>query len=53
VFLNDGTGLRYRLVTLSVGFNTSGVAIGDLDRDGRPDLVAAAEGGIRVFLNRP
>lgn len=52
VFLNDGTGLAYRLVSLPAGVNASGAAIGDLDRDGRPDIAVSADGGIRVFQNR-
>lgn len=52
VFLNDGTGLKYRQVKMPVGGAVASTATGDLDRDGRPDLVVGTPTGIRIFLNR-
>ena len=57
LFLNQGRG---RLVDASHASGTDipadsrAVAIGDLDEDGRPDLVVRSSGGgaLRVFLNR-
>jgi len=35
-----------------LGVNAAGVAIGDLNRDGRPDIVLATDGGVSVRVNQ-
>jgi hypothetical protein len=42
--VSAGSGLDF------VGFNT-GVAIGDVNNDGRPDVLITQYGGVRLFLN--
>jgi hypothetical protein len=55
VLLNDGTG-KFRVdatYRLAAGNEATGVAIGDLNHDGRPDLVVAdPDSGIDVLLNQ-
>jgi hypothetical protein len=55
LYANDGGG-RFRDVTaaagLDVGFYGQGVAVGDYDNDGDPDLFLTAVGPDRLFENR-
>jgi hypothetical protein len=55
LYRNDGTG-RFENVTagsgLDVSFYGTGLAIGDYDADGLPDLFVAAVGPDRLFHNR-
>ena len=47
--------IQLRDVTAGAGVSTApggGVAFGDFDDDGRPDLLAAAPDGLRLFRNR-
>jgi predicted NUDIX family NTP pyrophosphohydrolase len=56
VFVNRGRGrLRPELVYGPVGLDSVGVAIGDLDGDAKPDVVAANNdsGSVSVLFNRP
>ena len=41
-------------ITLAAGSAPQGIAVGDLDNDGRPDVVVANSGGntLSVFLNK-
>jgi hypothetical protein len=50
VLLNDGSGKLPRTATYRVAGEIGGVAIADLNRDGRPDLVATAFEAIAVLL---
>ena len=54
VLLNDGTGKFHLDATYGVGAGEAmGVAIGDLNHDGKPDLVVAnVDAGIDVLLNQ-
>ena len=57
LYENDGTG-SFRDVTAEVGlsgerFYGTGVAAGDIDNDGFPDLFVAAVGENRFYRNRP
>jgi len=52
---SDGVRIRYggnRDETLFAGTNVGGLAVGDYDRDGRPDLVFDAQGALQLLLNR-
>lgn len=55
LYFNDGTGTSWvRLELEDDGETTYGVAVGDLDGDGYPDLGIANSGSLnRIFLNRP
>ena len=52
--LNNGDGTFSSSQSLSSGYDTNSVALGDLNGDGRPDLVAANLYGysLSVFLNQ-
>ena len=50
VYLNTGNGILAPRVDYLTGNNTMGVAIGDLNNDGMPDLVAANEGDNTVSV---
>lgn len=55
VLFHNQRGSGWQDVSASVGFDDPGinrtVAVGDLDRDGRPDLVTAAPDSLTVHLN--
>jgi enediyne biosynthesis protein E4 len=55
LYRNDGTG-RFTDVTAAAGLDVTfygqGVAVGDFDNDGDPDLFFTAVGGNRLFENR-
>jgi Bacterial Ig-like domain (group 3)/FG-GAP-like repeat/FG-GAP repeat len=50
VYLNTGNGILAPRVDYLTGNNTMGVAIGDLNNDGMPDMVAANEGDNTVSV---
>jgi FG-GAP-like repeat/Bacterial pre-peptidase C-terminal domain/FG-GAP repeat len=52
--LNDGGGSFGPASATDAGYDTNSVALGDLDGDGRPDLVTANQYGssLSVFLNQ-
>jgi Bacterial Ig-like domain (group 3)/FG-GAP-like repeat len=50
VYLNTGNGILAQRVDYLTGNNTMGVAIGDLNNDGVPDLVAANQGDDSVSV---
>ena len=58
LFFNEGGGRSFADVSYLSGADTEAdtraVAVGDLDEDGRPDLVVRSTGGgaVRIFLNR-
>lgn len=53
VLLGNGDGTFQPVVRHSTeGLNTFSVAVGDVNGDGRPDLVVAGSGGIGVLLGR-
>src|SRR5690349_23113667 len=51
-----GPGGRFRDVTAGSGLGVAGyskgVAVGDVDNDGRPDVLLTQYGGVKLFLNR-
>lgn len=57
ILLNDGAGAFVTVAGMAVGVNPRGIAIGDLDSDGDPDVVVADSGisqdtsTIAVLLN--
>jgi hypothetical protein len=55
VYLNDGRGFFSRAAGptgLAEPFAGMGIAVADVDRDGRPDLLVTSASGVRLFLNR-
>ena len=54
VFLGDGTGLEFEAVPFGDGLGAVyGLAVGDLDGDGKPDLAAGRSDAPNViYLNR-
>jgi hypothetical protein len=53
VFLNDGSGVNFREIRWNDGKgDVYGVAIGDLDGDGWPDIVSARSDA-RLLLRAP
>src|SRR6185369_7077996 len=46
--LNDGTGPFAPRVALATGLTPGAVAVGDVNKDGKPDLVVANQGGTTV-----
>jgi len=55
VYLNDGRGFFTRAAGptgLEEPFAGMGLAVADVDGDGRPDLLATSTAGVRLFLNR-
>ena len=46
--LNDGTGPFAPRLALATGLTPSAVAVGDINKDGKPDLVVANQGGTSV-----
>lgn len=55
VFANAGTAATVKLkspITLATGLNPSGVAIGDLDGDGKLDIAVAIGGSNTIYLFR-
>ena len=55
IFWNDGSGRRYSRASFGdARGGTYGIAVGDLDDDGFPDIVAARSGAPSVvFFSRP
>jgi hypothetical protein len=54
-YLNDGRGFFRRsdaTTGLEEPFQGMGIAVGDVDGDRRPDLLATSVSGVRLFLNR-
>jgi len=46
--LNDGAGSLVPRISLPTGITPSAVAVGDVNKDGKPDLVVANQGGTTV-----
>ncbi|MHB8646298.1 MAG: FG-GAP repeat domain-containing protein [Thermomicrobiales bacterium] len=50
LFGNGGGGFATPVI-YPVGFLLNGIAVGDFNRDGRPDIVVVGDGGVAVLLN--
>jgi hypothetical protein len=54
MFVNTGDPANFQAQQLNLSFEASDLAVGDIDGDGRPDLVATSQSSnqVEVFINR-